>query len=153
MSEAESKWGDERFWRDYARVLKELNDLVAEDHNLKGVRLVAAYFDRRNQWNIADAIMSTGRPKRGQLSRKQYARLWRHGEDGGLYLLSFLLEDKSYRGVRQRELYRLVESVMKNRGLSPSEAAWHVERISAPKVDHAQVLRAWEREKANRLKY
>jgi len=37
MSEAESKWGDERFWRDYARVLKELNDLVAEDHNLKGV--------------------------------------------------------------------------------------------------------------------
>jgi hypothetical protein len=153
MIEAESKWGDERFWRDYARVLKELNDLIAEDHNLKGVRLVAAYFDRRNQWDIADAIMSTGRPKRGQLSRKQYGRLWRDGEDGGLYLLSFLLEDKSYRGVRQRELYRLVESVMKNRGLSPSEAAWRVERTSTPKVDHAQVLRAWEREKANRLKY
>lgn len=152
MSEAKARWGDNRFWQDYARVLNELKYLVAKDPNLKEVRLVAAYFNRRDQWGIADAIMSTGRPKRGQLSRKQYARLWRHGEDGGLYLLSFLLEDKSYRGVRQRELHRLVESIMKNRRLSPSEAAWHIERTSAPKVDHAQVLRAWEREKAKEFK-
>lgn len=149
MSKSDSKWGDEKFWRDYSSVLKELTHLVSENPNLREVRLAAQYFERRNQWDVADAIMSTGRPKRGQLSRKQYARLWRQGEDGGLYLLSFLLESKSYRGVRQRELYRLVESIMKNRGLTPSEAAWHVERTSAPKVDHAQVLSAWTREKAN----
>ena len=152
MSESYSKWGDERFWRDYSSVLKELTHLVKENPNLREVRLAAQYFERRNQWDVADAIMSTGRPKRGQLSRKQYARLWRQGEDGGLYLLSFLLEDKSYRGVRQRELYRLVELIMKNRGLTPAEAAWHVERTSVPTVDHAQVLRAWTREKANQFK-
>ena len=90
-------------------------------------------------------LLRTGRPPKDGKSRKQTITDWRQSDDEILKYLANVLDPFSYPGIVQRDLARWVQHFV-DEGMTPEKAAWHIEKISNPVIDHSQALQAWRRQ-------
>ena len=128
-----------------ARVINELAKIEQELPHLNAESLVYEYLKRSGQKEIVEDLRRPGRPPKGGKSRTETLKEWREGDSAELRYLANVLDPFSYRGIVQRDLARWVQQLM-NDGMTAEEAAYRIEKISDPRVDHAEALRAWKRQ-------
>ncbi len=114
---------------------------------LSSQELVYEYLRRTGRSELVVQLKRQGRPEKGHKSRKQLINEWAAGSDPTLRYLASVLSPRDSRGVAQRGIARWVEFFI-DQGMSPSAAAYEVERRSNREIDHSYALRAWEREQA-----
>jgi len=109
--------------------------------------LVYEYLRHTDRSELVEQLKRQGRPAKGHKSRKQLITEWATGSDSTLRYLASVLSPRDMRGVGQRGIARR-DQLFIDQGMSPSAAAYEVQRRSEPRIDHSHALRAWEREQA-----
>ena len=128
-----------------ARVINALAKLEGELPHLNAESLVYEYLKRSARKDIVENLRRPGRPPKDGKSRTQTLKEWREGDSEELRYLANVLDPFSYRGIVQRDLARWVQHFIDG-GMTPEKAAWHIEKISNPVIDHSQALQAWKRQ-------
>ena len=128
-----------------ARVINALATLEGELPHLNAESLVYEYLKRSARKDIVENLRRPGRPPKDGKSRTQTLKEWREGDSEELRYLANVLDPFSSRGIVQRDLARWVQQLM-NEGMTAEEAAYRIEQISDPRVDHSQALQAWKRQ-------
>ena len=128
-----------------ARVINALAKLEGELPHLNAESLVYEYLKRSARKDIVENLRRPGRPPKDGKSRTQTLKEWREGDSEELRYLANVLDPFSSRGIVQRDLARWVQQLM-NEGMTAEEAAYRIEQISDPRVDHSQALQAWKRQ-------
>ena len=109
--------------------------------------LVYEYLRRTDRRELVEQLQKQGRPLKGHKSRAQLISEWATGSNSALRYLASVLSPRDSRGVDQQGIARWVQLFI-DQGMSPSAAAYEVERRSNPVIDHSHALLAWKREQA-----
>lgn len=113
------------------------------EHPLEALAIKYLEFCDRDE--DIENLLRTGRPPKDGKFRKQTITEWRQSDDEILQYLANVLDPFSLPGIVQRDLARWVQQFI-NEGMTPEQAAWQIEKISNPVIDHAQALQAWKRQ-------
>ena len=106
--------------------------------------LVIEYLKRTNRAEVVEDLQRAGRPPSYGKSRAQTIAEWRESGDEVLEYCAKILAPPSTKGLLQQNLASWVEHFIAQ-GMTPQKAAYEIEKISDPRIDHAQALQAWRR--------
>ncbi len=112
--------------------------------------LVYEYLRRTGRHELIEQLQKQGRPEKGHKSRAQLIREWSTGADPALRYLASVLSPRDSRGVDQQGLAKWVQLFI-DQGMSPSAAAYEVQRRSNPVINHSHALLAWKREQGKEI--
>jgi len=113
--------------------------------------LAAEYFQRHEQHDWADVCFGNqrGRKPKGVPTYAGLIKTLKESEDGGLYRLGELVENKNrLYGKWESDKARLVEKLMKRKGLKAEQAAYQLElngKRGGCRVNHSDFLQAYNR--------
>lgn len=137
---------------DFHKPTKDLLDQICRE---EGINAFGDPFDRerlvskaltRLGFNIeAEAMMAIGRPKKGELSRKETVAKMRKSRNPALRYLSFVVAPtKAQSATNQNWLYRLVQKLIDS-GMTPGQAAWQLQK-SLTGFAYRDIRKAYQRE-------
>lgn len=141
------------FLKQWLAMGQELTKLYRElnKSDISQRQLAAEYFQRHGQHDWADVCFGNqrGRKPKGVPTTAGLIKTLKESEDGGLYRLGELVENKNrHYGKWESDKARLVEKRMKREGLTPEKAAYQLELDSVKggsRVNHSDFLQAYNR--------
>lgn len=137
---------------DFHKPTKDLLDQICREESINAFEdpfdreiLVSKALSRLGFNVEAEAMMAIGRPKKGELSRKETLAMMRNSRNPALRYLSFVVAPtKAQSATNQNWLYRLAQKLIDS-GMTPDQAAWHLHK-SLTGFEYRDIRKAYQRE-------